>query len=206
MRMPDLQSAVLLLRRFRSSERGVAAVEFALILPLLLLLYFGSMEAAALFTADKRVNSVSATIGDLTSQWDPDDGKLPTATLTDYFYASTGIIAPYSTVGLKIVVSLVQVKVDGTTKVLWSKANPAGTARATNSSFSELASGTEMNAVARGGCIIAAEVAYPYAPLLAQVIDPVTLNHINYFLPRFGSSVALNLQDTSLATGACTAA
>ena len=54
-----------LIRRFASDEQGVAAVEFALIMPFLLTLYLGSIEAAALFTADKRVNSISATVGDL---------------------------------------------------------------------------------------------------------------------------------------------
>ena len=66
----------ILRRTLGRREEGVAAVEFALIMPFLLLLYFGSMEASALFTADKRVNSISATVGDLDSQWNPKDGKI----------------------------------------------------------------------------------------------------------------------------------
>ena len=122
-------------RSFGRREEGVAAVEFALILPFLLALYFGSMEASALFTADKRVNSISATVGDLISQWDPNDGKLPTSTLNDYFGASTGLITPYSSVGVKIVVSLVEVKSDGTTKVLWSQGYGGGTARTVGTTY-----------------------------------------------------------------------
>ena len=93
-------------QRFAHRDEATAAVEFALIVPFLITLYFGSLEAAALFTADKRVNSISATIGDLVSQWDPDDGVLTTGTggtLPDYLAAATGIMTPYSTVGLKIV-------------------------------------------------------------------------------------------------------
>jgi len=44
------------IRRLGASESGAAAVEFALIMPFMLALYFGSMEASVLFTADKRVN------------------------------------------------------------------------------------------------------------------------------------------------------
>ena len=45
-------------------------------MPVLITLYFGSLEASALLTADKRVNTISSTVGDLVGQWDPDDGKI----------------------------------------------------------------------------------------------------------------------------------
>jgi Flp pilus assembly protein TadG len=195
--------------RFRRGEDATAAVEFALIVPFLIALYFGSIEAAALFTADKRINSISATVGDLVSQWDPDDGNLTTGTngtLTDYFNAATGIMTPYSTVGLKIVVSLVEVKSDGTTKVLWSKANSYGTARTANSSFTPLTSTSQMNSISRGGCVVAAEVSYSYKPLLGYVFKTaLNLAHTNYFLPRFGATDPIDLDTTSLTSTACTA-
>ncbi len=196
-------------RRFHRQDEATAAVEFALIVPFLIALYFGSIEAAALFTADKRVNSISATVGDLVSQWDPDDGKISTGTsgtMTDYFNAATGIMTPYSTTGLKIVVSLVEVKANGTTKVLWSKANPAGTARSVNSSFTPLTSTSQMNTVSRGGCVVTAEVSYSYKPILGYVFKAaLNLAHTNYFLPRFGATDPINLDTTSLTATACTA-
>jgi Flp pilus assembly protein TadG len=199
------QKLLGLTARFARNERGVAAVEFALIVPFMMALYFGSIEAAALFTADKRVNSISATVGDLVGQWDPGDGKLPTATLDDYLAAATGIMTPYSTTGLKIVVTLVQVKADGTTKVLWSKANSAGTAKTVGNSYAGLTAASMINQVSRGGCIVAAESSYSYLPMLAQMFKTaVNLSHTNYFLPRFGSTEAMNLQTTSIATTACT--
>lgn len=206
--MRALENMIPILRRFRKEERAAAAVEFALIVPFLITLYMGSLEAAALFTVDKRINSISATIGDLVAQWDPDDGDLTTgsgSTLTDYLNASTGILVPYSTTGLKIVVSLVQVKTNGTTKVLWSKANAAGTAKTTGNSYTDLASTTQMNSVSRGGCVIAAEVSYSYKPVLGQVFTTaLNLKHTNYFLPRFGSSEPIDLDTTTLALNACT--
>jgi Flp pilus assembly protein TadG len=202
-----MKNLLLLLRRFRREDRAVAAVEFALITPFLLTMYLGSIEGAALYTADKRVNSVSATIGDLVSQWDMDDGKLPTSSMDDYMAASTLIMMPYSTTGLKVVVSLVKVKADGTTVVLWSKANTGATARTVNTAFPNFAATTMMNQVAQKGCIIAAEASYSYKPMLAQVFTTaLNLGHTNFFMPRFGSTMALNLQTTSLANTACTAA
>ena len=72
---PTLRSIILVVRRFREEEKAVAAVEFALIVPFLITLYLGSLETAALFTVDKRINSISSTVGDLVAQWDPDDGQ-----------------------------------------------------------------------------------------------------------------------------------
>src|SRR6201999_1715686 len=105
-----------LLARFRRDDKAVAAVEFALIMPFLIALYMGSIEASALFTADKRVNTISATLGDLVSQWDPQDGSIPATTLSGYFAAATGIITPYSSTGVKQVISLIYVSSTGTTK------------------------------------------------------------------------------------------
>lgn len=202
--MMGMSSLVARFAALRRNDQGVAAVEFALIVPFLIVLYLGSMEAASLFTVDKRVSSVAATIGDLVSQWDPDDGTMPVADLTDYMNASTGILAPYSTTGLKIVVTLVQVKNDGTTKVLWSRANAAGTVKTTGHQYAGLGATTEMNLVARGGCVVAAEASYSHLPLLGQVFETaVPLKHTNYFMPRFGSSVPISV-GTALAIAACT--
>ncbi|MBI4921178.1 MAG: pilus assembly protein [Devosia nanyangense] len=178
------------IRRFRSEERAVAAVEFALIVPFLMTLYFGSMEASALFTADRRVNTISATMGDLVSQWDDDDGAIPAATMTDYFAASQSLIFPMSTTGLKQVITCVQVNADGTTKVIWSRGFGGGVARTVNATY-PLAATTMMNQVARGGYLIASEVYYPYLPLLAQVFtSSVNLYHENLYLPRFGALIS----------------
>lgn len=205
-----LKNIALALQHFRRSERGVAAVEFALIVPFLLTLYFGSLEAAALFTVDKRINSVSATLGDLISQWDPLEDpnvrKIPSATWSNYLAASTAIMAPYPTTGLKIVVSLVKVKSDGTTLVLWSKAN-TGAAKTENAAYTGFAATSMMNQVARGGCVVATETSYSYKPLLGQVFTTaLTLAHTNYFVPRFGSEDTINLWDKSVADKTCTAA
>jgi len=209
-----------LVQRFRREPDAVAAVEFALIVPFLLLLYFGSMEAGALFTVDRRVNSISATVGDLVSQWNPADkdmgaGSCPgrpanlclkTATVNDYMNASSGILSPYSTVGLQIVVSLVKVnKTTGATKVLWSKANAGATARAENATFDELPASAEMNKIARGGCIIAAEATYSYLPLLGKFYETaLTLKHTNFFIPRYGNSLPIELDSKALDDNACT--
>ena len=200
-----MQRLKALIRKFGAREDGAAAVEFALIMPFLLSLYFGSLEASALLTADKRVNTISSTLGDLVGQWDPDDGKIPAATMTTYFAAATGIIAPYSSTGVKQVISMVFVKSDGTTKVLWSTQNGGGTTRTVGQPYTPLTSTSMTNQVARGGCIIASETSYSYKPVLGAVFtSAVNLGHTNYFIPRYGATGVINLSTTSLSSTACT--
>lgn len=203
--MVPLRAALLRLAgRFRRDDKAVAAVEFALIMPFMLMLYFGSMEAAALFIADKRVNSVSATIGDLVSQWDMDDGAMPQETFEDYLNASVSIISPDSGTGLAIVISLIKVDDEGGTEVLWSLANATGVPRNAGDPMPKLGIDMMINQVARGGCVLASEASYGFSPMLAQVFTQrYMLSHTNFLLPRFGSQVALNVGDTDLAGNAC---
>ena len=128
------------------------------------------------------------------------------ATLTGYFAAATGIITPYSSAGVKQVVSLVYVKSDGTTKVLWSVANGTGaTARTVGSSFTPLSTTSETDKIAQGGCLVAAETSYSYKPLLGQIFtSALNLSHINYFISRYGATSVLQLWNTSLTSTACT--
>lgn len=186
----QLAKMASLLRRFASAAGGVAIVEFALVVPLLLVLYLGSIEASSLFTVDRRVTVISGTMGDLVSRWDPDAGDIPQATIDDYFTASEIIMTPYDPNGLGQVVSLVSVDAAGNTLVQWSEASGGATPRAGNSSF-PLAADTQMNQISRSaGCFIASETSYSYTPALGVVFqNAVPLAHISYFLPRFGAAL-----------------
>jgi Flp pilus assembly pilin Flp len=54
-------------RRFARAETGVAALEFALVLPLLVLLFMGSIEIARFYLISKRVSNVAASISQMLS-------------------------------------------------------------------------------------------------------------------------------------------
>src|SRR5690606_16175267 len=104
--------------RFARDARAVAAVEFALILPPLLLLFLGTIEGSSLITVDRRVQTVSGTIGDLVARWDPDTGTIPSNTMADYITASEAIIFPYDADPMAQTVSLVRVFANNTTRIV----------------------------------------------------------------------------------------
>lgn len=172
-------------------ERGVAAVEFALVLPLMLALYLGSVEVSRLYTADQKVAILASSMADLVAR---ERDTIGLSTLNDYFAAAATVMQPFNTTDLGQVVSMVSIDEDGAATVLWSRASGAGTARETDSPF-PLDGTTQISLLAQNadGLLVAAEIDYPYQPLVNYIIsDTVNLRHVEYFLPRFGEAIALD--------------
>jgi Flp pilus assembly protein TadG len=177
-----------LLRRFGVDREGAAAVEFALILPFLLLLYMGTVEASSLMTVDRRIAVISGAMGDLVARWDPDGAAMTSDDITDFFRASEGIIMPYPTTGLQQVVSFVRVNADGSTEVAWSRGYNGGTQRTAGQPYPEIPS--NLRNLASGGFIVASETTYPYRPVLGLVFrDELSLYSESFYLPRFGRPI-----------------
>jgi len=57
-----------LTQRFRKDERGVAAIEFAIIAPIMIAMYFGLAEIASAISVDRRVSHSTNVAGDLATQ------------------------------------------------------------------------------------------------------------------------------------------
>lgn len=177
--------------RFRFAEEGAAAVEFALILPVMLLMYFGSAEAASLLTVDRKVQSVAGAVGDLVAR---SKGSLDEVEITDYFRAATNIMSPYGTTRLIQTVTAVEVSDEGETSVLWSVRYSDGELSETVDDYpegEEYPLPQEMIDIATGQVVIAAEVDYiSYTPLLGIVFDvPIDLHRSAMFMPRFGGTI-----------------
>lgn len=181
------------LRAFRLVEDGVAAVEFALILPMLFVLYIGSVETSALISMDRRVQSVAGSLGDLVAR---SNKTLTSTTMTDYFKAARGMMTPYPTDALEQVVTQVKVADDGSgAVVVWSKQyiNGVYADGAGNAVDSEFNLPEEMRAIAKGNYVIVSEVSLSYLPLYGLVIQqPISLYRENYFMPRFGGTISVN--------------
>lgn len=101
------RTAGLFLARWRGDLRGVAAVEFALILPLMLLLYLGSTQIVQSLMASRKLSIVARSLSDLVAQ-QPAGTNLTDTQLNDIFAAASSIMSPFSTASLKMTVSSVE--------------------------------------------------------------------------------------------------
>lgn len=179
------------LTELRCREDGVAAVEFALILPIMLLVYIGTVEASALISMDRRVQSVTGALGDLVAR---SSETITDATMQDYFQAASGIMTPFPADELTQVVTQVFVDEDGEVEVVWSRQYVDGAygVGAKHAVGAEFALPQEMIDIALDGFVIVSETTYSYTPLYGIVFDqPVQLYRENFYLPRFGGSISV---------------
>ena len=162
-------------RPFLRDERGITAVEFALIFPIMLVLYMGAVDISQVLTADRKVTSVASTTADLVAQAE----TLDVAGLTDIYEAARAILSPMSTVDLSIVVTSITIDDDGDPEVDWSNAFN-GTIRSSTGGL-DIPAGM----IVEGGSIVVAEVSYVYDGVLGEFVGTdFQLTDTFYLRPR----------------------
>jgi Flp pilus assembly protein TadG len=173
------------LRRFRRDSKAAAIVEFALVVPVLMILYMGTIEVSDLIAVDRRVNVIAGTMGDLVARADT---CIMSSEVTDYFKASEGIIVPYNKTPLKQNVALVSVHATtGVATVVWSQGYNGGTAKTVGSTY---ALPTAMVDISKGKSVVLSETSYSYRPLLGWVVKTaINLHRVSYFIPRESTSI-----------------
>jgi Flp pilus assembly protein TadG len=173
------------LLKFGAARSAVAAVEFALVLPLLLTLYLGSLELSQLITVDRRVQTVTGTVGDLVSQR---KDTISCSQLSDYFRAAQAIMADVPTTALMQTVTEIFVSTAGAATVKWSTAGPnGGTLQTVNGSY---ALDAGMAAISGGSYVIVSESWYAYTPLLGLFFKTaIPLYRKNFFVTRYASKI-----------------
>jgi Flp pilus assembly protein TadG len=156
------QSADLLsrLRAFARAERGMAAVEFAAILPFMLTAYLGGVEVSTGVALDRKVAITTRAVADLASRYT----TIKNADMSTILGATSAIIQPYASAPLAVTVSQVSVDANGNATVAWSD-SLNGTARAVGSPVTLPGTLATPNTSYVWG-----EVRYVYTPTLGYVV------------------------------------
>jgi len=182
------------LQRFKRNTRGVAAVEFALIIPVMLAVYIGSIEASTLITMDRKVQTVASTVGDLVSRAE----ELEASRMEEFFLAATGIMTPYDASPIRQTVTVVHIDEFGNPivdkSVQYENATYSPTSSyAVGNSYPLPQEMVDIANTAPGtNTVIIAEVSYAYTPLFGIFFNqPVNLYRSSFFLPRFGGTVKI---------------
>jgi Flp pilus assembly protein TadG len=87
-----LYRLALRLQHFVPARDGVAAVEFAMVLPVMVLMYLGMTELTFAVNTDRKITLLSRTLADLTGR----ATSVNTADMDTIFNAASSVMAPYS--------------------------------------------------------------------------------------------------------------
>ena len=179
---PRLRSGALV--RFWRDRRGVSAIEFALIAPVMLVIYFGLVELCQGYMANRRASHTASIVADLVAQAD----ETSTKDLTSVFAIGKMIMRPFSSADLSIRVSSVTMDANGVARVDWSRGNDkALTARVKNAPVSDLPAGL----IERGESLILGETEFKYTSAFAQVVkQPIYFKRSYYLRPRTQDRIA----------------
>ena len=165
-------------RRFKRNRRGVSAVEFAFIAPVMIGLYLGCVGISDGVGADRKVSLTAGALTNLTAQVT----TISDADMTNILDASSAIIAPYAAGNLKMTVSCLKIDSTGMAKVQWS-ATRNGTARASGSVYSFSSSNSAL--AVKNSWLILGEVSYAYTPIVGYTISgTLTLSDMMFMGPR----------------------
>ena len=167
--------------------RGIAATEFAVIVPIMLVMFFGTVEFSSGVAVDAKVTLMARTLSDITSR----SISIVDSDLTNFFTASIAISQPYSPTPVQAQVSEIYIDSNSVAKVQWSKAATIGsgatqaTLAASSRSAGDLIT-LPSQLVVKQTYVILSEVSYRYVPTVGYVMAPsgVNLSDVSYTRPR----------------------
>ncbi|HET7411850.1 MAG TPA: TadE/TadG family type IV pilus assembly protein, partial [Pararhizobium sp.] len=107
---------LLVIRRFLAERRGVGAIEFALVAPIMILLYVGSAEVSVTLSINKKVARASSTVADLVTQ----QQSVCPDFLQSMVDVATAIMSPYNESPVKLTVSEIHVDGSRNASINWS--------------------------------------------------------------------------------------
>jgi len=147
-----------LCRRFIASTRAVAAIEFSIVLPVLMLIFLGTFDAGRAIAIYMKIRSATFTIDAITNQYT----SVQDSDLQSITGAAAVILAPYSST--PAVVTVTQVKVTSANHgiVSWSY-SLGGSARSRGAAVTTPGS---LGTCGSYPCyLILGEMSYPYTPM-----------------------------------------
>ncbi|MEK9283125.1 MULTISPECIES: TadE/TadG family type IV pilus assembly protein [unclassified Bradyrhizobium] len=105
------------MRDFVADRRALAATEFAVIVPLMLVMFFGTVEFSSAIAIDRKVTLIARTLSDLTSQ----STTLADTDMQNAFTASISAIMPYDATFVKGTISEIYIDANSIATIQWSK-------------------------------------------------------------------------------------
>lgn len=185
------------LHRILRDRRGVAAIEFAIIAPILLSLYFVTMEVSQGIEVNKKVGRAGSMIADLVTQ----QQKVTQSEVNAILRIGEAILQPYNRTRPTIIVTGVQMSDTATpeARVVWSRKIEDGSFAAGTAAGQPADVPTQLKI--RNTFLIKVESRLGYAPVitwtagqkqalgLLAAFDGIPMNEVYYLRPRMSQTI-----------------
>lgn len=160
-------------RRFVRENKGVAALEFAIIAPLLMVpLLLGSVDLIDVMGANKRAQNATASLADVVAR----DTEISNAELAGLWRGLDILMYPNDPGTMEIRVTSISIINASTARVVWSEGHGGMTARTTGSNVT-----LDSRMMQVGTSIIMVEGVYKYdAPLGFLFQNEISMRHDAY--------------------------
>ena len=184
------------LSRAAACTSGMAATEFALMLPFLAFLFFGMLEASEALTVNRRVSKAVNTLSDLTAQLN----TVSPSEFDNLIDGVTEILNPADTSGVQMSVTSVIDDGSGNPIVHWSRDRDGNEPYSAGSNFLKLDDPSVLDA---GGSVIFAEITYPHDLSVSNYVlsGPITFERASVRWPR---SAGVTRVQFCVTPGSCT--
>ncbi|MBV9112230.1 MAG: hypothetical protein JOY67_05345 [Hyphomicrobiales bacterium] len=196
-----LRSLALMLRKggarlhaelyeFAHLASATAAVEFATVLPLMLIAYIGSIEIGSGVTADHKLANLSLTLANLAAETTK---ALQDSDVNAIFNAAAAVLAPYDYTQAGMVISSVVFDNSNPPNayVVWSDATGPGASALTPDCKTNLSTTLiPTNLRTPNGSVMLGQAYFPYKPAMGYVVTgTINLSDTNFMAPRYYTSV-----------------
>ncbi len=160
-------------KRFKKAQGGIAAVEFALIAPIMIVLFFASVEVSNILIIDRKVTTVTSAVADLVAQ----DVELTDSEMEDIYAVATALLQPFPSDDFSVTVVSV-IDNGGTTEIDWTDTFNGGAGSFTVGDLPE-------GILTTNASVVVVDVRYVHSTLVGYFLtDEVELTDRFFARPR----------------------
>jgi len=186
-------------RKFVCETRGIAAIEFALIMPFMLLIYFGLFDITSLVSVNRKVTYSASVVADLVAQ---NKTSVLKTDIQNYFNAANMVMSPMPPAAVRVEVFGYR-KSGSTISQIWKvdngQSSPCGTAPATSAMDPLMVAGNDL---------VVARVCTTYEVYAANFLGHSIVNASSFFIgesitQRPRSTLKLTCYNTTVGGAVC---